>query len=114
MKLGMLLELLNKNDRAGIHSATFHCQGFHESCRNVCKRGGGVMYKAEKKEISVSGMASLGWFLGRGYVRERLTVKCEKWCVTKDGEAKPICICHGKNHAEAIASAMNASCDGLV
>lgn len=72
------------------------------------------MYKAEKKEVSVSGMASLGWFLGRGYVRKRLTVNAERWCVTKDGEAKPICTCHGKNQAEAIAYAMNQSCDGVV
>ena len=67
------------------------------------------MYRAEKKMISVTGRASLGWHLGRGYVHEAMTVKVEKWCVVLDGEKKPICTCQGKKQAERIAEAMNFS-----
>ncbi|MGL4754683.1 MAG: hypothetical protein ACRCXB_20085 [Aeromonadaceae bacterium] len=67
------------------------------------------MFVAEKKMVSITGKASLGWFLGRGYVQERMTVKVEKWCVVIDGEVKPICICQGRRQAEKVAKIMNGS-----
>lgn len=66
-----------------------------------------MIYRAEKKMISVTGRASLGWHLGRGYVQETMTVKAEKWCVVFDGDPKPVCTCQGKKQAENIAEAMN-------
>ena len=65
------------------------------------------MYRADKRKVSVTGKASLGWFLGRGYVQEMLSVSVERWCVTLDGQTKPVCICYGKAQAEKIADAMN-------
>lgn len=65
------------------------------------------MYRAEKRKVSITGKASLGWFMGRGYVQETLSVSAERWCVTLDGQAKPVCICYGKAQAEKIADAMN-------
>lgn len=69
------------------------------------------MYRAEKKIISVSGVATLGWQLGYGYRQEKMTVKVEKWCVIQDGEKKPICTCIGKKQAEQIANSMNFTHD---
>ena len=65
------------------------------------------MYYAKKKIVSVTGKASLGWFLGRGYVQEFMTVKVEKWCVFSEHDKKPTCICNGKNQAEMVAKKMN-------
>lgn len=65
------------------------------------------MYRVEKKKVSIKGQASLGWFLGRGFVQEVLSVRTERWCVTLDGQTKPVCICYGKAQAKKIADAMN-------
>ena len=65
------------------------------------------MFFAEKKLISVTGKASLGWFLGRGYVQKSLTVKVERWCVFREEDTKPVCICQGKKQAEEVAHLMN-------
>jgi hypothetical protein len=67
------------------------------------------MYRVEKRKVSVKGKASLGWFLGRGYVQRMLSVSVERWCVTFDGQAKPVCICYGKAQAEKIACALNST-----
>lgn len=65
------------------------------------------MYYAKKKTVSVTGKASLGWFLGRGYVQEVMTVKVERWCVFGENDTKPTCICNGKKQAEIVAKKMN-------
>ena len=70
------------------------------------------MFLAKKTLISVTGKASLGWFLGRGYVQDTFTVKVEKWCVMRDGDSKPMCICRGKKNAEEVASLMNGNLHG--
>lgn len=70
------------------------------------------MFLVQKKLISVTGKASLDWFLSRGYVQENLTVKVEKWCVMRDGDSKPMCICQGKKQAEEVASLMNGNLHG--
>lgn len=70
------------------------------------------MFLVQKKLISVTGKASLGWYLGRGYVQKNLTVKVEKWCVMRDGDTKPMCICQGKKQAEEVASLMNSGSHG--
>lgn len=64
-------------------------------------------YKAVKKKVSTSGKASLGWFLGRGYVQEYLTVHHEKWCVVEVGKPSPIAICKSQKAANDIAAALN-------
>lgn len=68
------------------------------------------MYSVKKMPVSVTGVASLGWRLGRGFVTEKFTVKVDKWSVVADGVAKPICICQGKAKAQEIADAMNQKC----
>jgi hypothetical protein len=68
-------------------------------------------YEAVKKKVSTSGVASLGWFLGRGYVQETLTVRHEKWCVIEAGKPSPIAICKSEKIAKAITAAMNGDCN---
>lgn len=63
------------------------------------------MIFAEKCSVARTGIASLGWFLGRGFVQEKLTVTSDKWCVM-DG-AKVIAECRSKAHAERIVEALN-------
>ena len=67
-------------------------------------------YEAVKKKLSTSGVASLGWFLGRGYVQETLTVRHEKWCVVEAGNPSPIAICKSQKAAKDIAAALNGDC----
>ena len=64
-------------------------------------------YGAVKKKLSTSGIASLGWFLGRGYVQEVLAVRHEKWCVVEAGKPAPIAVCKSERMAKVIASALN-------
>lgn len=68
------------------------------------------MYKAELKKRSRSGKASLGWFLGQGYVVRVLKIRFECWCVTFNG--KVIADCASKSLAQKIASAMNKNLGG--
>jgi len=68
-------------------------------------------YEVTKKKLSTSGVASLGWFLGRGYVQEMLTVRHEKWCVVEVGKPAPVAICKSEKMANTIASALNGDCD---
>lgn len=68
-------------------------------------------YEAVKKKLSTSGAASLGWFLGRGYVQETLTVRHEKWCVVEVGKPSPIAICKSQKAAKYIAASLNGDCN---
>ena len=68
-------------------------------------------YEAVKKKLSTSGVASLGWFLGRGYVQDVLTVRHEKWCVVEAGKPSPVAICKSEKMAKTIAAALNGDCD---
>lgn len=67
------------------------------------------MYTVVKKNITTTGLASLGWRLGRGYVTEKMSVKCDKWCVMKDDELKPFAVCRSQKHAQEVAAALNAA-----
>jgi len=64
-----------------------------------------MIYTIEKKFISLSGFAKLGWHLGRGYVKKWMTVKRERWCVLKNNRV--IAECRGKQIAIAIKNALN-------
>lgn len=66
------------------------------------------VYIAVKKKRSKFGSASLGWFLGHGYVSKRLRIKYECWCVIDAETAKIICDCTSKSIAEKIAIKMNS------
>lgn len=68
-------------------------------------------YEAVKKKLCTSGVASLGWFLGHGYVQEALTVRHEKWCVVEAGKPSPVAICKSEKMAKTIAAALNCDCD---
>lgn len=61
----------------------------------------------EKRVANKTGMASIGWRLGLGYLREKLTIKYECWCVVKNG--KVIAECRGKKAAEEIADCLRDS-----
>lgn len=67
-------------------------------------------YGAVKKKLSTSGIASLGWFMGRGYVQQALTVRHEKWCVVETGKPSPVAICKSEKMAKTIAAALNGDC----
>lgn len=58
------------------------------------------MYSFDKRTVSRTGIASLGWSLGRGYVREKLTVKSNVWCVLHNDTV--IAECRSKQVAYAI------------
>lgn len=58
------------------------------------------MYSFAKRTVSRTGVASLGWSLGYGYVREKLAVQSEIWCVLHDD--KVIAECRSKPVAYAI------------
>ena len=64
------------------------------------------MTKLEKRTVSRTGMCSMGWFLGHGYVRENLTVKSEVWCVVENN--KVIAECRSKEHGEKIVNSLNS------
>lgn len=66
------------------------------------------VYIAVKKKRSKFGSASLGWFLGHGYVSKRLRIKYECWCVVDAETSKIICDCISKSIAEKIAMKMNS------
>ena len=62
------------------------------------------MIAVEKKKVSRTGNASLGWFMGRGFVQEYITVKSEQWCVCENG--KVIAECRGEKIAVRIMDAL--------
>ena len=61
------------------------------------------MITVEKKKVTRSGVASLGWHLRHGYVQEVLSVKSDKWCVLEDG--KILAECRSKAAAQKISDA---------
>lgn len=63
------------------------------------------VYTVEKRTVARTGIASLGWALGRGFVREKLTVRSEVWCVVDKGRV--LAECRGEDAAEGIASVLN-------
>lgn len=70
-----------------------------------------MRFFSERKTVQVTGEASLGWILGQGYVKSKMTVFSEKWCVF-DGKSKgvrPLAICNNENHAKLIAAVLNES-----
>jgi hypothetical protein len=65
----------------------------------------------ERRTVQVTGEASLGWIIGQGYVKSKMTVFSEKWCVI-DGELKggrPLAICNSEKRAKLIVAALNES-----
>ncbi len=65
------------------------------------------IFMAEKKKVSFKGMASLGWFLGRGYVQKLVTAKSEKWCVINKENKKRIAIFESESMAKQVAIMLN-------
>lgn len=64
------------------------------------------VYSVQKKSVTVTGMCSMGWMLGLGYTKRRLSVSADRWCVIRNGKAKPIAVCPSEKEAVAIAMAM--------
>lgn len=67
-----------------------------------------MKYEAKKRMVSFTGIGSLGWHLGRGYVQTKMAVKAEKWCVV-DGSNKSVAVCQSKQIADKIAALLNES-----
>lgn len=62
-------------------------------------------YAVEKRKVSRTGIASLGWHLGHGFVQRKLSVKADVWCVI--GVNGIIAECRSKAKAEMVASALH-------
>jgi hypothetical protein len=62
------------------------------------------MIEVSKRKVSRSGVASVGWRVGYGYVQGRFTVKADVWCVLEDG--KILVECRSKAIAERVAKAL--------
>lgn len=70
-----------------------------------------MRFFSERKTVQVTGEASLGWIIGQGYVKRKITVFSEKWCVI-DGKSKggrPMAVCNNENDAKLIAAILNES-----
>ena len=67
------------------------------------------MYTFTKKQVTMTGTASLGWHLDYGYVQHKMTIKVDKWVVLQEGVSKPICICTSKESAKTITELLNRS-----
>ena len=67
-----------------------------------------IMMRVEKRNVQRTGVASLGWRLGYGYVQEKITVKSDVWCVLSGNEI--VAECRSKEKAEMVASAFNHGC----
>lgn len=65
------------------------------------------IFIAEKKKVSFKGMASLGWFLGQGYVQRLVTAKSEKWCVINKENKKRIAIFESEQMAKQVSIMLN-------
>lgn len=59
----------------------------------------------EFRTVEKTALVSLGWFLGRGFVREKMKTKYDAWCVVEGG--KVIAECRSKKIAERIAGALD-------
>ena len=68
-------------------------------------------YVAQKRKVSFTGMVSLWWHLGRGYVNNRLTAKDDRWCVYDQAKNKNIAICSSEANAVMIANQLNCISD---
>jgi hypothetical protein len=64
--------------------------------------------RVEKRKVSRTGIASLGWHIGYGYVQEKLTIKSDVWCVLSGDDV--IAECRSKKKAEMVAGAFNHVC----
>lgn len=64
------------------------------------------MIEVAKRKVARTGVASLGWRLGYGYVQKILTVKSDIWCVSEDG--KVLAECRSKAIAERVAKALES------
>ena len=60
------------------------------------------MVTVEKKEATKTGVASLGWHLGYGFVQRKMKIKYETWQVIVDGVK--LCECSSENKATWIAA----------
>lgn len=61
--------------------------------------------RVEKRKVSRTGIASLGWHLGHGYVQKKITVKSDVWCILQ--VATVIAECRSEKKAARIAEALN-------
>jgi len=64
--------------------------------------------KVEKRTVARTGDAKLGWYMGHGYIKERLTVRSDVWCVVRGREV--IAECRSKKKAELVLGAFNHTC----
>ena len=65
-----------------------------------------MIYRAEKRAVKNTGTAGIGWTLARGYVKEKMTITREVWCVVGDDEMVKA-ECRAQYIAESIAKALN-------
>jgi len=65
-----------------------------------------MMLTVEKRKVRRSGLASLGWHIGYGYVQRELSVTKEVWCLVEGG--KVIAECRGKKQAQRLADIINS------
>ena len=63
-------------------------------------------YTYEKKKVSKTGIASLGWILGRGYAQEELSVRYQAWVILNP-KGRKIAEATSEKQAELIVSALN-------
>lgn len=64
------------------------------------------MYSFAKRKVSRTGLnESPKWTIGHGYVREKLTVQSEVWCVLHDDRV--IAECRSEKQAETITVSLN-------
>jgi hypothetical protein len=64
------------------------------------------MITIEQREVSRTGVASLGWQMGYGYVSKKVSIVTKVWCVLENG--KVIAECRGKNSAIRIRDALES------
>lgn len=62
--------------------------------------------EVEKRSVMRTGIASLGWHLGFGYVQRKTSVKSDVHCVLMHG--KVIAECRSKQAAELVAASLRA------
>lgn len=65
------------------------------------------MITVEKRTVTRTGIYGAGWRIGQGYVKERLTVATELWCICEDG--KVISECRSFKIAQRLMDALTNS-----